>query len=117
MYDTDIIRETISKSTNTLVEDMIAGQNRPLDPLYAVLLSDAIMTRASGAPTVSLGLSPNGGGWWFYRWSGELAAPRRSNSYERASRAVRSCASTFSSDERKVRAQASRRSSSSNSGV
>lgn len=35
IYDTDISRETISKITDAIVEDMVAWQNRPLDPVYA----------------------------------------------------------------------------------
>jgi transposase-like protein len=45
IYDTDISRETISKITDTIVEEMLAWQNRPLDPLYPVLLIDAIMIK------------------------------------------------------------------------
>ena len=35
IYDTEISRETISKITDAIVEDMVAWQNRPLDPVYA----------------------------------------------------------------------------------
>ena len=37
IYDTSISRETISKITDRIVDDMIAWQNRPLDRLYAVV--------------------------------------------------------------------------------
>jgi putative transposase len=45
IYDTDISRETISKITDAIIEDMISWQNRPLDPLYAVVLIDAIVIK------------------------------------------------------------------------
>jgi len=45
IYDTQISRETISKITDRIVEDMIAWQNRPLDRLYPVLLTDAIVIK------------------------------------------------------------------------
>jgi len=48
IYDTDISRETISKITDAIVEDMIAWQNRPLDPVYAVILIDAIVIKVRG---------------------------------------------------------------------
>jgi transposase-like protein len=38
IYGTEVSRETISKITDQIVDDMIAWQSRPLDPLYAVLL-------------------------------------------------------------------------------
>ena len=43
IYQTSISRETISKITDRVVEDMQAWQSRPLDRLYPVLLIDAIM--------------------------------------------------------------------------
>jgi putative transposase len=49
IYDTEISRETISKITDVIVEDMLAWQNRPLDPLYPVLLIDAIMIKVRDA--------------------------------------------------------------------
>lgn len=50
IYGTEISRETISKITDTtVVEDMIAWQNRPLDRLYPVLLIDAIMIKVRDA--------------------------------------------------------------------
>ena len=48
IYQTDISRETISKITDAIVEDMVAWQNRPLDPLYAVVLIDAIVIKVRG---------------------------------------------------------------------
>ena len=49
IYDTDISRETISKITDAVVEDMVAWQNRPLDPIYAVMLIDAIVIKVRGS--------------------------------------------------------------------
>jgi len=49
IYGTDISRETISKITDRIVEDMTSWQNRPLDRLYPVLLVDAIMIKVRDA--------------------------------------------------------------------
>lgn len=49
IYGTDISRETISKITDEIVDDMVAWQNRPLEPIYAVLLIDAIVIKVRGA--------------------------------------------------------------------
>ncbi len=45
LYGTEVSRETISKITDRIVEDMTAWQSRPLDRLYPVLLIDAIMIK------------------------------------------------------------------------
>ncbi len=45
IYGTEISRETISKITDAIVEDMLAWQHRPLDRLYPVLLIDAIVIK------------------------------------------------------------------------
>jgi transposase-like protein len=45
IYGTQISRETISKITDRVLEDMHAWQNRPLDRLYPVLLIDAIVVK------------------------------------------------------------------------
>jgi putative transposase len=45
IYGTEISRETISKITDQIVDDMVAWQHRPLDRLYAVLLIDAIVIK------------------------------------------------------------------------
>lgn len=45
IYDTDISRETISRITDRIVDDMVAWQNRPLDSIYPVLLIDAIVIK------------------------------------------------------------------------
>src|SRR5262245_29365705 len=49
IYGTEVSRETISKITDVIVEDMLAWQNRPLDPIYPVLLIDAIMIKVRDA--------------------------------------------------------------------
>src|SRR5439155_7913779 len=49
IYGTEISRETISKITDAIVEDMVAWQNRPLDALYPVLLIDAIVIKVRDA--------------------------------------------------------------------
>src|SRR3954452_12159297 len=43
IYGTDISRDTISRITDAVVEDMVAWQNRPLDRVYPVVLIDAIV--------------------------------------------------------------------------
>src|SRR5205823_3935077 len=45
IYGTEISRETISKITDAIVEDMASWQRRPLDRLYPVLLIDAIVIK------------------------------------------------------------------------
>ena len=45
IYDTSVSRETISKITDEIVADMAVWQNRPLEPVYAVLLIDAITVK------------------------------------------------------------------------
>ena len=49
IYDTTVSRETISKITDEIVEDLTAWQNRPLDPVYPVLLIDAIVIKVRDA--------------------------------------------------------------------
>lgn len=49
IYDTTVSRETISKITDEIVEDMVVWQNRPLEPVYAVLLIDAIVIKVRDA--------------------------------------------------------------------
>jgi transposase-like protein len=49
IYDTEISRETISKITDAVVDDMTVWQNRPLDRVYPVLLIDAIVIKVRGA--------------------------------------------------------------------
>jgi transposase-like protein len=45
VYGTEISRDTISRITDAIVEDLIAWQNRPLDPVYPVILIDAIVVK------------------------------------------------------------------------
>jgi putative transposase len=45
IYGTELSRDTISRITDAIVEDMTAWQNRPLDRLYPVLLIDAIVIK------------------------------------------------------------------------
>jgi len=45
IYGTDISRDTISRITDAVVDDMVAWQNRPLDRIYPVLLIDAIVVK------------------------------------------------------------------------
>ena len=45
IYGTDISRDTISRITDAVVEDLIAWQNRPLDRVYPVILIDAIVVK------------------------------------------------------------------------
>ena len=49
IYGTEVSRETISKITDVIIEDMVAWQNRPLDRCYAVMLIDAIMIKVRDA--------------------------------------------------------------------
>jgi putative transposase len=45
IYDTEISRDTISRITDAVVEDLIGWQNRPLDAVYPVILIDAIVVK------------------------------------------------------------------------
>ena len=45
IYGTEISRDTISRITDVIVEDMVAWQNRPLDRVYPVILIDAIVVK------------------------------------------------------------------------
>lgn len=45
IYGTDISRDTISRITDAIVDDMIVWQNRPLDRVYPVVLIDAIVVK------------------------------------------------------------------------
>jgi transposase-like protein len=49
IYGTEISRETISKITDQIVDDMVAWQNRPLDRLYPVVLIDCIVIKVRDA--------------------------------------------------------------------
>src|SRR5215207_1583501 len=45
VYGTEISRDTISRITDAVIEDMIGWQNRPLDRIYPVILIDAIFVK------------------------------------------------------------------------
>ena len=45
IYDTDVSRDTISRITDRIVEDMVVWQNRPLDAVYPVVLIDAVVIK------------------------------------------------------------------------
>ncbi len=45
IYGTSISKDTISRITDAIVADMEAWQSRPLDPIYAVVLIDAIVVK------------------------------------------------------------------------
>lgn len=45
IYDTEVSRDTISRITDAILEDMVAWQNRPLDRIYPVILIDAIYVK------------------------------------------------------------------------
>ncbi len=49
IYGTDISRETISKITDQILDDMLAWQHRPLESLYAVVLIDCIAVKIRGS--------------------------------------------------------------------
>ena len=49
IYGTEVSRETISKITDQIVDDLVAWQSRPLDPLYAVLLIDCLVIKVRGS--------------------------------------------------------------------
>jgi putative transposase len=45
VYDTEISRDTISRITDAVIEDLLAWQSRPLDAVYPVILIDAIVVK------------------------------------------------------------------------
>lgn len=49
IYGTEVSKDTISKITDAIVDDMVAWQNRPLDPLYAVLVIDCLVIKVRGS--------------------------------------------------------------------
>jgi putative transposase len=83
IYDTEISRDTISRITDAVVEDLIAWQNRPLDRVYPVLLIDAIVVKirdgqvANRPIYVAMGVNMDGErdvlGMWVGPTSGEGA--------------------------------------------
>ena len=85
IYDTSISRETISKITDGIVDDMIAWQNRPLDRLYPVLLIDAIVIKVRDAQVanrpvyVAIGVNLDGERDVLGLWLGPTGREGRSN--------------------------------------
>ncbi len=83
IYGTEISRDTISRITDAVIEDMIAWQNRPLDRIYPVLLIDAIVVKirdgqvANRPVYVAMGVNIDGErdvlGMWVGPSSGEGA--------------------------------------------
>src|SRR3954468_14970406 len=49
IYGTEVSGETSSKITDQIVDEMVAWQSRPLDPLYAVLLIDCLVIKVRGS--------------------------------------------------------------------
>ena len=45
VYGTELSHETVSRITDAVLEEVRAWQNRPLDPVYAVVFLDAIMVK------------------------------------------------------------------------
>lgn len=45
IYGTTVSRDLVSRVTDSIIDDMIAWQNRPLDPVYPVILIDAIVIK------------------------------------------------------------------------
>ena len=66
VYDTSISKDTVSRITDTVLDDMETWQTRPLDPVYAVVLIDAIVikvrdTRVANRPVhVAIGVNLDG---------------------------------------------------------
>jgi transposase-like protein len=85
IYGTTISRETISKITDRIVEDMLAWQNRPLDRLYPVLLIDAIVVKVRDSQVanrpvyVAIGVNLDGERDVLGLWVGPAAVRARSS--------------------------------------
>ncbi|MBB6481544.1 transposase-like protein [Spirochaeta isovalerica] len=45
MYDVDVSHALISKITEGVMEEVVAWQNRPLDPVYPILYLDYIVIK------------------------------------------------------------------------
>jgi len=66
VYDTDVSRELVSKVTDQVLADMKLWQARPLDPVYPVVLIDAIVLKiregnvANRPVYVALGITVDG---------------------------------------------------------
>lgn len=66
IYGANISREMVSRVTDSIVDDMISWQNRPLDSIYPVILIDAIVikvregTVANRPVYVAMGITMDG---------------------------------------------------------
>ncbi len=66
VYDTTVSRDLVSKVTEQVLEDLRAWQSRPLDPVYPVILIDAIVLKiregqvANRPVYVALGITVDG---------------------------------------------------------
>lgn len=66
VYDTEVSRELVSKVTDEVVAKMNAWQSRPLDPVYPVILIDAIVLKVRGGAVanrpvyVAMGITTDG---------------------------------------------------------
>ncbi|MCS3790038.1 transposase-like protein [Tsukamurella ocularis] len=66
VYDTDVSRSLVSAVTEQVVDDMRSWQSRPLDPVYPVILIDAIVLKiregqvANRPVYVAMGIDCNG---------------------------------------------------------
>jgi putative transposase len=66
IYGTEVSRELVSKVTDAVIEQMVSWQNRPLDPIYPVILIDAIVLKirdgqvANRPVYVAMGISLDG---------------------------------------------------------
>jgi putative transposase len=45
LYGTDIGRDTVSRITDAVLEDVVAWRSRPLDPVYAIVYLDAMVVK------------------------------------------------------------------------
>jgi transposase-like protein len=83
IYGTSVSRDLVSRVTDSVVEDMIAWQNRPLDPVCPVVLIDAIVIKvregqvANRPVYVAMGITMDGArdvlGMWMGPSGGEGA--------------------------------------------
>jgi putative transposase len=76
LYDTEIGRDTISRITDAVLEDVAAWRSRPLDPVYPIVYFDAMFVKVredrsvkNRACYLALGVSCDGdrevlGIWW-----------------------------------------------------
>jgi putative transposase len=53
IYDASVSKETISRITGKVIEEMAAWQNRPLDAVYAAIFLDAIMVKVRDGQVAS----------------------------------------------------------------